>query len=174
MRSWTGGLRDGSLQPVLPEDDDTDDEEASAPEGRVLYRRHRTRERNEGLRKKKIGSVLKNGSKLACEACGFDFGKVYGDRGKGYIECHHEVPLHEAGEGTTKLADLALICSNCHRDSPQRAVAHTGRTPGAGAGAGQQCGSLPPWPAFQHSGRRSCNARTVVQPTGWPASSSPV
>ncbi|MEU6849010.1 HNH endonuclease [Actinacidiphila alni] len=25
------------------------------------------------------------------------------------------MPLHAAGEGTTKLSDLALICSNCHR-----------------------------------------------------------
>jgi 5-methylcytosine-specific restriction protein A len=109
------GLRHGTLQPVHPEDDEADDEEASAPEGRVLYRRHRTRERNKALRQKKIDSVLKKGGTLACEVCGFDFGKVYGERGSGYIECHHVVPLHEAGEGTTKLADLALICSNCHR-----------------------------------------------------------
>jgi 5-methylcytosine-specific restriction protein A len=109
------GLRDGSLQPALPEDEEADDEEASAPEGRVLYRRHRTRERNKGLRQKKIDAALKKGAALACEACGFNFGKAYGERGSGYIECHHVVPLHEAGEGTTKLADLALICSNCHR-----------------------------------------------------------
>ncbi|MET9496757.1 HNH endonuclease [Streptomyces sp. NPDC006552] len=32
-----------------------------------------------------------------------------------YIECHHVVPLHEAGEGRTKLSDLALTCANCHR-----------------------------------------------------------
>jgi 5-methylcytosine-specific restriction protein A len=109
------GLRSGTLQPVLPENDDADDDEVSAPEGRVLYRRHRTRERNKALRARKITSVLKKGGVLACEVCGFDFGAVYGERGQGYIECHHVVPLHEAGEGTTKLADLALICSNCHR-----------------------------------------------------------
>ncbi|WP_233533532.1 HNH endonuclease [Kitasatospora sp. SolWspMP-SS2h] len=40
---------------------------------------------------------------------------MYGERGAGYVECHHVVPLHVAGEGTTKLADLALICANCHR-----------------------------------------------------------
>ncbi|MFI5943911.1 HNH endonuclease [Streptomyces uncialis] len=107
------GLRGGSLQPALPETDDED--EASAPEGRVLYRRHRTRERNKGLKAKKLAAVLKNGGSLACEACSFDFGLFYGERGEGYIECHHVVPLHEAGEGTTRLSDLALICSNCHR-----------------------------------------------------------
>ncbi|MEV0758005.1 HNH endonuclease [Streptosporangium sp. NPDC050280] len=110
------GLKHGTLEPVGPEKDDDDaEDEASAPEGRVLYRRHRTRERNKGLRKKKIVAVLRAGGTLACEACGFDFAAVYGERGEGYIECHHVVPLHEAGEGTTKLSDLALICSNCHR-----------------------------------------------------------
>ncbi|MDQ0309275.1 5-methylcytosine-specific restriction protein A [Kitasatospora herbaricolor] len=109
------GLRDGTLQPVRPDDEDADDDEVSAPEGRVLYRRHRTRERSKKLREKKIASVLKKGDPLACEACDFDFAQVYGERGKGYIEVHHVVPLHEAGESTTKLTDLAVICSNCHR-----------------------------------------------------------
>lgn len=109
------GLADGTLHPVPADEESDDDEEASAPEGRVLYARHRRRERNKALRKKKIASVLKNGGTLACEACGFDFEAVYGERGKGYVECHHVVPLHEAGESTTKLSDLALICSNCHR-----------------------------------------------------------
>src|SRR5690606_19764194 len=66
-------------------------------------------------------AVLRQGGTLACEACGFDFEKVYGDRGSGYIECHHVVPLHEAGEGRTKLSDLALICANCHRMIHRRA-----------------------------------------------------
>ncbi|MFI0937494.1 HNH endonuclease [Streptomyces sp. NPDC021020] len=109
------GLAAGTLLPVPADEETDDDEEASAPEGRVLYARHRRRERNKALRKKKIASVFKNGGTLACETCGFDFEAVYGERGKGYVECHHVVPLHEAGESTTKLSDLALICSNCHR-----------------------------------------------------------
>lgn len=115
------GLRAGTLPPVLPEDEDEDEEEANAPEGRVLYALHRRRERSKALRKRKIAAVLKKGGTLACEACGFDFEEVYGERGRGYIECHHVVPLHEAGEGTTKLSDLALICSNCHRMIHRRA-----------------------------------------------------
>ncbi|MBO8196210.1 HNH endonuclease [Streptomyces oryzae] len=109
------GLKDGTLDLVPLGTDDAVDDEVSAPEGRVLYRRHRTRERNRKLRQKKIRSVLKAGGALVCEACGFDFAAVYGERGEGYIECHHVVPLHEAGESTTKLSDLALICANCHR-----------------------------------------------------------
>ncbi|MFF6862951.1 HNH endonuclease [Streptomyces ardesiacus] len=108
------GITAGDLQ-ALPLDEDEDLDDYSAPEGRLLMSRHRRRERNKGLRKKKIAAVLKQGGTLACEACGFDFEEVYGDRGSGYIECHHVVPLHEAGEGRTKLSDLALICANCHR-----------------------------------------------------------
>ncbi|MGW1837301.1 HNH endonuclease [Streptomyces sp. NPDC002067] len=106
------GLTAGEFQDLPP---GAEEDDYSAPEGRLLMRRHQARERNKSLRKKKINSVLQRGGRLACEACGFDFEEVYGDRGAGYIECHHVVPLHEAGEGRTKLSDLALICANCHR-----------------------------------------------------------
>ena len=52
---------------------------------------------------------------LACELCGFDFTVAYGDRGEGYIECHHIVPLHASGPTKTRPEDLILICANCHR-----------------------------------------------------------
>ncbi|MFJ8374087.1 HNH endonuclease [Streptomyces sp. NPDC094461] len=58
---------------------------------------------------------------MACEACGFDFEALYGDRGAGHLECYHAVPLHEAGQGRSKLSDLALICANCHRMIHRRA-----------------------------------------------------
>ncbi|MBW5251123.1 HNH endonuclease [Streptomyces sp. P01-B04] len=115
------GIATGDLQSFAPTEDEEFGDEFSAPEGRLLMRRHRARERNKGLRKKKIASVLQRGGQLACEACGFDFEKLYGDRGAGYIECHHVVPLHVAGEGQTKLSDLALICANCHRMIHRRA-----------------------------------------------------
>lgn len=109
------GIATGDLQSFAPAEDEEFGDDFSAPEGRLLMRRHSARERNKGLRKKKIASVLRRGGQLACEACGFDFETIYGDRGAGYIECHHVVPLHVAGEGSTKLNDLALICANCHR-----------------------------------------------------------
>ncbi|MFI6900498.1 HNH endonuclease [Nonomuraea sp. NPDC050394] len=102
----------GDLASLPP---DGDEDEFSAPEGRLLLRRHLARERSHELRRRKIESVLKGGGQLVCEACGFDFASRYGQRGEGYIEVHHVVPLHQAGEGRTKLSDLALICSNCHR-----------------------------------------------------------
>ncbi|WP_329488566.1 HNH endonuclease [Kitasatospora sp. NBC_01246] len=95
--------------------DDADTEEFEAREGRVIAREHLRRERDGKLKGQKIKAVLKAGGSLACEVCTFNFGAVYGERGAGYIECHHIVPLHVAGESTTRLSDLALICSNCHR-----------------------------------------------------------
>jgi 5-methylcytosine-specific restriction protein A len=89
-------------------------------EGRLLFRRHRVRERDRGLVRRKKATA----ATLACEVCGFDFGAFYGRAGDGFIECHHVIPLGQGG-GTrqTRLADLALVCANCHR------VLHRGDPP---------------------------------------------
>ena len=79
-------------------------------------RYHLFRERNHELVKAKKQSVLRNAGRLVCEACGFDFAEKYGKRGKGFIECHHLKPVSELKPGNkTRLNDLALLCSNCHR-----------------------------------------------------------
>ena len=53
---------------------------------------------------------------MECEACGFDFQRTYGDRGAGFIECHHIKALSTLTPGDrTRPDDLALVCSNCHR-----------------------------------------------------------
>lgn len=101
---------------ALPEPDEDD-----VPEGRLLFRWHRTRERNRGVVDRKKQSVLDAGGRLECEACGFNFGRQYGSAGESYIECHHRVPLSETGETRTKTSDLILLCANCHR------VAHRAR-----------------------------------------------
>lgn len=96
---------------VLPDDDLTE-----AREGRLLTRVHRFRERNIAIVKRKKTSYLKRHGHLCCEACGFDFQATYGKRGDGFIECHHTKPVSELITGeTTKLADLVLLCANCHR-----------------------------------------------------------
>jgi 5-methylcytosine-specific restriction protein A len=93
-----------------------DDDEASFAEGRVIFRLHRARERSRDLVEKKKAHVLGSGQQLACEACGFDFAATYGSLGQGYIECHHARPLSDVAEPTTtRLVDLVLVCSNCHR-----------------------------------------------------------
>jgi 5-methylcytosine-specific restriction enzyme A len=87
----------------------------SEMEGRYLLRWHAYRERNPALRRRKLASVVAAGDPLVCEVCQFDFSAVYGDRGRGYIECHHVEPLHVGGERARTINDLALLCSNCHR-----------------------------------------------------------
>jgi 5-methylcytosine-specific restriction protein A len=87
----------------------------SEMEGRYLLRLHAYRERNPSLRRKKIRSVLDAGERLACEVCKFDFARFYGERGNGFIECHHIEPLHVGGQKARSIKELALLCSNCHR-----------------------------------------------------------
>jgi len=99
--------------PTISQDLDEDEE---APEGRVLLKQHKVRERNQSLVRKKKAQVLKRQGKLQCEVCGFDFHKVYGDLGQTFIECHHTIPISELKPGArTTLKDLALVCANCHR-----------------------------------------------------------
>ncbi|EJR31147.1 HNH endonuclease [Bacillus mycoides] len=93
---------------------DNEDEE-EFPEGKILYRMHKQRERNSSVVKRKKQIALEK-NQLKCEICEFDFFKTYGELGKGFIECHHTVPISNYKENTkTKLNDLVLVCSNCHR-----------------------------------------------------------
>jgi 5-methylcytosine-specific restriction protein A len=85
-------------------------------EGEVLSRLHLTRERNREAVRRKKDSVLAKTGRLQCEACGFDFGVMYGPLGVGFAECHHTCPLAELpGKRETLLIDLAIVCANCHR-----------------------------------------------------------
>jgi 5-methylcytosine-specific restriction protein A len=96
-----------------------DDEETfndSVMEGQVLYKLHKVRERNNEIVLLKKKQAIDLVGFLSCEACIFDFEKFYGVVGKGYIECHHRTPLSKfKAEAITRLDDLALVCSNCHR-----------------------------------------------------------
>lgn len=90
--------------------------ELYALEGRVLFRLHRVRERQPRLVLAKKQQAMRDHGKLVCEACGFDPISFYGPIGEGAIECHHVIPLSRlASETHTRLADLVLICANCHR-----------------------------------------------------------
>jgi 5-methylcytosine-specific restriction protein A len=115
-------IRDNYPAPVAPMAVDPDEDFSEAPEGALLTRVHRGRERNRKLvSTKKKQSVQASGA-LKCEGCGFDFAEVYGDRGDGFIECHHIVPVSNLKPGArTKVQDLALVCANCHRMIHRRA-----------------------------------------------------
>ena len=106
-------LAHGHAPPVQPAAD-TDDE--IFQEGALLTAMHKRRERNPVLTRRKKRSVLEAAGKLACEACGFDFRATYGDLGDGFAECHHRVALSALpSRRTTRLADLEIVCANCHR-----------------------------------------------------------
>lgn len=76
-----------------------------------------TRERNkEAVKKAKQIFKVKHNNELFCEVCGFDFKKVYGELGEDFIECHHINPISSMDEDdVTKIDDLVMLCSNCHR-----------------------------------------------------------
>lgn len=87
-----------------------------AREGKLLTRVHYVRERNATIVRRKKEAHWRQHGHYRCEACGFDFHATYGERGVGFIECHHTKPVSElAGKEPTKLADLVLLCANCHR-----------------------------------------------------------
>ncbi|WP_373062522.1 HNH endonuclease [Gemmatimonas sp.] len=92
------------------------DPDEEFPEGKLLTRLHRMRERNPALVKRKKQAVLASLGALACECCAFDFFVEYGPIGEGFAECHHRTPVSRlAPDQRTKLADVALVCANCHR-----------------------------------------------------------
>lgn len=105
-------------------------DDGSFPEGKLVERRHRSRERNARLATlAKDEFRAKNGGKLYCEACSWPESK------DGYcspledsiIEAHHDVPLSSSCHaGETKLSDLRMLCPNCHRalhrDRPWKTV----------------------------------------------------
>lgn len=103
--------RDNAASVIVSEDD-----ESTFPEGKVQYRRHRSLERDATIvRKAKVKRLEKSGG-LQCDVCSLDFKESYGSRGEGFIEAHHTLPVATLGGGVkTKLSDIALVCSNCHR-----------------------------------------------------------
>ncbi len=98
----------------IGEDEQTTNDEIS--EGSIIYRFHKALERSKKIVKKKKEQVWKQRGKLVCEVCDFDFQLVYGELGRGFIECHHRTPLSRLKTSIkTTLNDLALVCANCHR-----------------------------------------------------------
>ncbi len=53
---------------------------------------------------------------LKCNVCCFDFEKVYGEIGKGFIHVHHLVPISHYGDEQeiNPIEDLRPVCPNCH------------------------------------------------------------
>ncbi len=89
---------------------------AEFPEGRTAYVLHRKRERSATLIQQAKSLAVKKFGRLFCQVCGFDFKESYGAIGHGYIEAHHTIPVSRLNEASvTRIQDIALVCSNCHR-----------------------------------------------------------
>ena len=106
-----------------------------APEGRVLALVHRSYERSRKNRVKKLVRFkLDNAGRVFCESCGFDFEQTYGQRGAGFIECHHVetgIPVDCRNE-TPALGVPACVRQLPPHDSPGATVALLGGTDDAG------------------------------------------
>jgi 5-methylcytosine-specific restriction protein A len=121
-RRAADAIRAGISDPDSRFPSDLEVEDMEAAEGRILTRVHRTRERNRTLVAARKAAALKKRGRLVCEVCEFNFEERYGERGQGFIECHHTQPVHTLRPGQrTRASDLALVCSNCHR------MIHAGR-----------------------------------------------
>lgn len=60
-----------------------------------------------------------------CSVCGFEFEKIYGCIGSGFIHVHHLTPVAEIGKlyQINPVNDLRPVCPNCH------AMLHTSNPP---------------------------------------------
>ena len=93
-----------------------EDDESAFPEGRERYSLHRQLERDPKISNLAKRQRLDTTGELRCDICTFSFHEKYGSHGFGYIEAHHTIPISEIkGEYKTKISDIALVCSNCHR-----------------------------------------------------------
>lgn len=112
-------------------------------EGRRVLVLHFAKERQRGLiLAKRNESRALNGC-LVCEACGVRDHDFPQGIGEACFEVHHRTPLGELTEETeTTLADLSVVCANCHRmlhrSNPMLSVEALGRLVGSSRRAGKQ------------------------------------
>lgn len=95
---------------------DFDFDQQGVLEGQEItkLRLHKFKERNPEI----IGRAkekAKRENRLFCEVCLFNFETQYPELGNGFIECHHKQHISKGGVRETKIEDLAIVCSNCHR-----------------------------------------------------------
>jgi 5-methylcytosine-specific restriction protein A len=99
-----------------PQDSEPEDQRGYVgQEGRRRMRWHKSAERNS-----KLAKQAKKALGFDCQACGFNFEKFYGPRGRDYIEAHHIIPYSELADQPDPVLldvskDFAVVCANCHR-----------------------------------------------------------
>lgn len=85
-------------------------------EGTRYERLAQQRVRSQTLRDEKIRRSTDKDGHLVCEVpgCEFDFFETYGEIGRGFAHVHHRRPLAKSKRVRSQLADLAIVCANCH------------------------------------------------------------
>jgi len=92
------------------------EDDVSFIEGKRKLRTHLVRERNPKIINLAKERFKEKHGRLFCEVCNFDFFKKYGELGEDFIEGHHTIPVSELEDGqSTRVEDIALVCSNCHK-----------------------------------------------------------
>lgn len=127
VQSLVGVIRSIAEQQRMPDDRDADDSlKARAPEGVLIYRTHRVRERSSQLRARKLKQLAASSRRPACEVCGLVPELLFRYANAAVLECHHVSPLR-LGNRLTALTDVALVCANCiERCTPGAFVAARG------------------------------------------------
>lgn len=115
-----GGLDQPSLEIAPQADVAVEDnilfENLSVDETKRKLVSHYKIERDRNIRRIKVEQFKAINGALFCEACDFSFEEKYGEYAKDVIDVHHVRPLATLLPNTmTTLADLMLLCSNCHR-----------------------------------------------------------
>ena len=110
----------GSHLPAAPSELATDSEYESTDLEYAEGLRHQA-ERNFFQRNPALIKQAKAIYGYSCQVCGFNFATTYGELGSDFAEGHHINPLSERPpeEWTTaiqtNIADVAVLCANCHR-----------------------------------------------------------
>jgi predicted HNH restriction endonuclease len=115
-------LEQGFQPRVIGRKDEYDYSKMVIEEGITTSHETTSRKRSNKLKLIAVAEFKKgNRGEVYCTVCTFDFGKSYGKHGRGFIEIHHNEPIHEKdirGEKTAvkiALTKVSLVCSNCHR-----------------------------------------------------------
>jgi predicted HNH restriction endonuclease len=121
---WRSGVRRISLRTyaAIVDQAELDDYRPSLPDDRLEFESYSKSEGNKKIRFSsyyeripihRVRAIEIHGS--ICMACGFDFARTYGARGKGFIHVHHNKPLSESGPTVVNpKTDMSVLCANCH------------------------------------------------------------
>lgn len=95
------------------------DEDDTVTEGKVFTKTTVIKERSQKLRAAAIAHYTVDGT-VKCAVCGFDFKKIYGELGNGYIQIHHENPIYQYSDDgfeeyiSEAVKNMKPLCANCH------------------------------------------------------------